>query len=292
MKYRSLFAKLLVTSIFAVLIINSCAELNTILKSASVKKPVVTVDDVKMTNLTFQNIDLKFDLKIDNPNGIGINLAGFDYDFLLNNSSFIKGDNKEPVTIKEYGNSIVSIPISLTFQDIYNTYKNVSQKDSLNYALKTGLSFDLPVLGKTRIPISTEGMVPTIKLPSVSLASIKLDKLGFTSVDLVAAIKVDNPNAFDLGFDKFGYNLDIAGKKWLSGVSRKSVKVNNKQDTVLELPISLNVMQMGQSIINMISGDAKLDYNFSGNADLTTSIPLLKEYKFNYDKNGKIDILK
>ena len=292
MKYRVNFTLIYVSSIIASLILNSCAELNTILQSAGVKKPTVTVDKVKMTNLTFQKVDLKFDLNINNPNSIAISLAGFDYDFLLNNSSFIKGDNNEPVEIKEYGNSIVSIPISLTFKNIYSTYQNITQKDSLNYALKTGLSFDLPVLGKTRIPIETEGMVPAIKLPGVSLASIKLGKIGFTSVDLVAAIKIDNPNAFDLGFEKFGYQLDIAGKNWLSGVSRQSVKVNNKQETVLELPISLNVLEMGQSVINMISGGTKLDYKFSGNADLTTSIPLLETYKFNYDKNGKVDILK
>jgi LEA14-like dessication related protein len=137
-----------------------------------VQEPKVNFSQVKMTGLTFDKVDLLFDIDINNPNSVGINLAGFDYDLFLNQNSFLKGDQQDGLEIKANGKETVKIPLSLDFKSIYQTFQSVKDLDSINYELKTGLSFNLPALGNIRIPVSKSGYIPSLKLPSIRIKSV------------------------------------------------------------------------------------------------------------------------
>lgn len=108
--------KKLKTNLFTLILIPgmiflSCSALNQMLNS--VKRPTVAVDRVHISGLSFDDIDLLFDLKVNNPNSIKVSLAGFDYDFFLNGNSFVKGQQDKGLNIEAKGESIVQIPINL-----------------------------------------------------------------------------------------------------------------------------------------------------------------------------------
>ena len=278
--------------IVSAVLIGGCAEMQDLVKMVDIQKPAVSFSDPKITGLSFKQADMLFNLKIDNPNPVGIRLEGFDYDLLLNNNSFLKGRQDNRVNLKANGRAAIPLPISLTFADIYNTYGVLKDRDQINYALKTGLNFNLPVLGTVRIPVQTSGKLPSIKLPSIELASINVDKIDFTSAKLTAKLRVDNPNTFGIMLKNVNLSLDVAGQHWLSGARGRNISLDKKAQKNISIPIQLNLMEMGKSVLNLLTTDQKLDYNFSGNTQIDSSLDLLKKYHFNFDKSGKVDVFK
>jgi len=123
----------------------SCAELNTILNQMSVQKPTVDITNAKIFNLSFDDLDLLFDIQINNPNTVGINLAGFDYELLINDNSFISGNQPDKLEIAAQNSNTIQLPVNLKFVDIYNTFANLKKNDNSKYQIKCGLNFDLPV---------------------------------------------------------------------------------------------------------------------------------------------------
>ena len=80
----------------------SCSSVQELLETG-VQKPRVEFVGMKLTGLSFSDLDLLFDLKVTNPNVVGITMAGFDYDFLINSRSFVNGNQDKGMTIASRG---------------------------------------------------------------------------------------------------------------------------------------------------------------------------------------------
>ncbi|MCK4894897.1 MAG: LEA type 2 family protein, partial [Calditrichia bacterium] len=197
---------ILILIIFQIILLLHCSTLKEL---ASIQKPTVTLDHVQVTGLTFDDISLKFDIAIDNPNQLSVNLAGFDYDFLLNDQSFIQGQQSDELSIQAQSRSIVELPVDLVFKDIYKSYQNLKNLDSTDYQLKVGLLFDLPVLGQTKIPVSMKGRFPLIKIPTLAIESLHLTNLNLFSANLQLNIRLDNPNSISLLLNKINYKFKV-----------------------------------------------------------------------------------
>ncbi len=269
-----------------------CSELLQILQTASVQKPAVKVQKVKLKGLNFDKADLDFVLAVDNPNAVAIHLNGFDYSLLINNNEFLKGDQKKETKIEARGSSTLDIPVSLTFKKLYRTYQSLKNADSLHYTLKTGLLFNLPVLGNVRIPVQTSGKLPTLKMPQLKIKSLKLENLGFTSAQLRLQIALKNPNAWSATLKNMDYRFVVNGSQWIQGQLNQMQKIAGKQESVLDIPINLNFLQMGRTVYNLLTNQAALNYELKGKADLQSSIKLLGNFELPIDKKGKIELTK
>ncbi|MBC8184238.1 LEA type 2 family protein [candidate division KSB1 bacterium] len=271
------------------IILFQCAALQ---EMVNIQKPRVSVNDVRLTGLNLQKINLVFDVNIQNPNALSATLAGFDYDFQLGGSSFITGRQDKQLIIESMGQSQVEIPVSLTFKEIYQTYQSLKNQDSTNYKLACGLMFDLPVLGRTRIPVSKSGDVPLIKIPKVNIGSLKLKKLSFSGADLLLNLELDNPNNFSFVLDKLNYDFAINSKTWAKGLTQEKLSIKKKGKSTVSIPLTLNFMQMGRTIYNIITSNKTLNYNLIGDVDLNSSIPMMKNVNLPINRSGQIKILK
>ncbi|MCU0643687.1 MAG: LEA type 2 family protein, partial [bacterium] len=219
-------------------------------------------------------------------------LAGFDFDFQINDASFLKGQQQKQLTVQAMGESMIEIPISLNFKDLYSTFQSLKNQDSSGYKLLGGLSFNLPVLGPTRIPLSKSGKVPNLKLPSVSIGSLKLNNISLTKANLELKLNVDNPNSFNFLMNKLNYDFMVNGKTWVQGLTQNQVQVKEKGASTVSIPISLNFLDMGTALYQMITGNQKLNYQLKGLVDLNSSLPLLGQVSLPIDRAGEINITK
>ena len=287
MKYFKIFI-LLSTG----LLLYQCSDVMKILNQSGIKKPIVKVTNTRLSGLSFDQADLLFDIEIDNPNAIGVSLAGFDYDLLLNKQSFLKGDQKKPMEIKAQGKATVQLPITLDFVNMYKTYQSLKNEDEVGYTLKTGFSFELPILGPVRVPVSTSGQVPMVKLPAISLKSIKLDRLTFTGADFDLAIGIDNPNSWGIIVNALQYGLKINGSDWLSGQTNEKINLTSKGGETLHLPFSISFLKLGTSVYNIVVNGQGLNYRLTGQGDLSSSLEMLGDFKLPFDLSGKVDLKK
>ncbi len=294
MKRKNWFVKGFAFSLLAgvVLVSFGCSELLQLIERASVQAPKVKVENVRLTGLDFSKADLNFKLAIENPNGIAVNLNGFDYDLLINDRSFLRGKQNKKIKIKAKGKSQVDIPLSLTFKKLYQTFKSLQQSDSIRYILKTGFLFKLPVLESVRVPAQISGRIPTLKMPQLSVKSLKLENLGFTSAKLRLILNLKNPNAWSAVLTKMDYRFFINGNQWIAGQLQRSQKLGAKQENTLEIPIELNFLQMGHTVYKLLTDPGALNYQLKGTADLQSSVKLLGDFKLPIDRSGKIELVK
>lgn len=259
---------------------------------ANIQQPSVDVQNVRFTGMSFDALNLAFDLKITNPNPISANLAGFDYDFQIADASFLKGNQDKQMTLQANGESMLEIPLTLNFKDLYNTFQALKNQDSSAYKLVCGLSVNLPVLGPTRIPVSKSGNLPNLKLPDVSIGSLKLNKISLSGADLDLKLNVKNANTFSFLLNKLNYDFAVNGKTWVKGLSQNQIQVKEKGESTVSIPISLNFLEMGTAVYQMISGNQKLNYQLKGNVDLNSSLPLIGQVSLPLDRVGEINISK
>jgi LEA14-like dessication related protein len=217
---------------------------------------------------------------------------GFDYDFQIKGASLFRGDQAFRQTIAAAGRSKVEIPLTLKFADLYAAVQTLKNQDSAAYAIACGLAFDLPVLGRVRIPASHSGHLPMVKLPQVKIQSLKVKKMGLTGADLELALGVTNPNAFAFGLRKMKYNFTVNGLTWAKGIATDSVVVGRKSDKTVRIPVSLDFLEMGQTVMQLLSGDRVLDCRLDGELNLGSSIPAFTDAKLPLDLVGKVNLIK
>ena len=73
------------------------------------------------------------------------------------------------------------------------------------------------------------------------------------------------------------YQFDVFGKSWLKGVSSDLIKINRKGENQIELPLSVNFIDIGTSAVKILKGDGKLDYQLNGSANIKPMLPAMKE---------------
>ena len=198
-----------------------------------------------------------------------------------------------PVLLNLFSLSTIQIPLSLSFVDIYNTFQGLKNQDSTTYEINAGLSFTIQIPGvPNRIPIRRTGTLPLLKLPKISVASLKLNNLSLTGADLSLKVKVMNPNAFRFMLKGMTYDFEINGAQWLSGNSQENLQVSAKDESLLNFPISLNFFQIGRSVAQLLKNDQPLEYRFKGAVNLDSSLPLLGEVHLPFVRSGRIRIQK
>ena len=275
--------------VLAFLIFNGCAELTRVLQQMDIKKPVVSVADVRMTGLSFDHTDLNFKIQIDNPNDVNVSMAGFDYNFYINQKSFLSGKQDQPIDITARGQSQFDFPVSLKFADVLQTISDLLNRDSAAYKIDLGLLFDLPVLGKQNIPLSYDGHFPIPKLPGIRVHSLKLDKIGLTGAQLSLDLMVDNPNAFALDLAGLDYTFSVNGTQWISGLQKSVNAIAKNEQSKVNIPISLDFLSMGRSVYQMLNVNGELDYELKGSVNVGSGMPLLGTHKMPFSQSGKID---
>ena len=288
---RKLFVSLMIVGLLT-LLFSGCNELLRVLQPLNVQKPKVQVANVKLKALNFSRADLLFNLKIQNPNALSVSLHGFDYDFLINKNSFVKGQQETKTQIKPNGVSTVPLPVTLTFEKLYQTYRSLKDTDSLHYTLKAGFTFALPVLGIVRIPVTTSGKLPTVKLPHITIQSLKLENLGFTQAKLRLQLRLSNPNAWSAILQKLNYRFVVNGNQWVTGNLNQRQPIAGKQVSLLDIPITLNLLQMGTTVYNLLTHPGALNYELKGAADFQSSIKLLGSFKLPLDQKGTVQLVK
>lgn len=266
-----------------------CAALQDLVQ---IQKPSIRVTSTKLTALNFEGLDLNLTFEIDNPNALAVSAEGFDYDFKLNGHSFVQGKESKAVSIPATGKGYVDLPVSLAFKDIYQTVVSLKNQDSTRYEISAGFNFNLPVLGPIRVPVSKQGDLPLLKLPKVSIRKFKVNRMGFTGADLELVLGVANPNAIPFQLKAMDYNFSVSQLSWVRGSIPEAISLAQKGEGSVTIPIQLDFLKMGQSIVQLVKGDTQLDYQLSGGLDLGSDLDFFGDVRLPLDEAGKVKLLK
>lgn len=262
--------------------LSGCAELA---KHAETVKPTARLTGAHLGNINFDKVDLVFDLEVENKNPIALDLAGLDYDFKIEGQSLVSGVTAKEIQLKANGTSPVQLPVTLKFDDLRKLPGELWDKDNLAYDLQTTFNIILPVIGNYAIPVSKQGELPVPKIPNIKIKDVKVNKLSFTSAELVAHVEVNNPNDFDMVVKNLNYQLNINQTKWGQGEVTKSSNIPKKGKGVIEIPVKLDLLSIGSAAATLLQKGSSLEYHLTGNATVDTGIEL-KGYDLPLDIKG------
>lgn len=273
---------------FLIIFFQGCTSLQQL---ASVEKPSVSLDNYRITSLSLNEAEVTFDIKIDNPNPIALNLDSYSYKFDIEGNSFLKGTQKSNTQIGANADQIIQLPVRFSYQELFESVRAVAKQDEIAYTFGADLNLDLPILGLINIPVEQTGTLPVIKLPSLSVKGLNVKKLSFSSADLEVDVAINNPNAFGINLQDVDYNLGINGLTSISGALDKAFQIEKGSTETVKIPISINLLQLGMSAYQAISNKEDFEYTISGSALVDTDLPVFKSSAFNFDKSGLVNIL-
>ncbi len=254
----------------------------------AIKKPRAKVIKAEIADLSFESIAFLFDVKITNPNPIGIKMYGFDYEFVIDEATFVKGDYDKPMEIEAKGESVIQIPVEFLFKDLIESIGHLVDRNESPYQLTVGFVFKLPIIDRVRIAATKKGTLPIVKLPQIAVHSLRLERLSLTGADLVLVLRIGNPNTFLFAFESIRYDFAINGARWASGRMEEKVQVAEGKNTTLEIPVSLNLLNMGQTVYRLLRDESDLEYKLGISLNVGTSIPVFQRVDLSFDRSGGI----
>lgn len=254
------------------------------------QKPHVSVVDQRLTGLDFEKVSIAFGIQVDNPNPIGIDLQGLDYELKLDGHSFITGKQDKQMPIAASGSSRIELPLGMTFKEIEQGLSGLKGKNEVPYELTTGLLIRVPLLGTVRYPVVSKGVLPVPQLPRISLQGIKLEKLNFSGATMALRVLVDNPNNFSVALNALNYDLTINGKHWASGNSQTLGNIREKQKSLITLPLTISLMDLGSGFSGLLKSGADLNYVITGRLNASTGNKLIGNFEMPFDNSGHVKL--
>lgn len=141
--------------------LSACAGLGGL---AEMVQPEVDVTDVKLLGTTLTGADLMFQFRVDNPNAVALVLDDIGYRLRLNGEPLLDGRRNQQTRIEASGRSIVELPVTIKFEDVYRVIRSFQGRDKPDYALDADFRFDVPVLGAVTVPVTKRGEIPLERL--------------------------------------------------------------------------------------------------------------------------------
>jgi LEA14-like dessication related protein len=124
----------------------------------------VDVTDVKVLGTTLTGADLLFQFRVDNPNAVSLVLDEIGYRLRLNGEPLLNGRSNQQTRIAANDRSVVELPVTIKFEDVYRIIRSFSGRQRPDYNLDADFQFNVPVLGAVTVPVSKRGEIPLERL--------------------------------------------------------------------------------------------------------------------------------
>jgi len=168
-----------------------------------VGRPTVKAVRPKITGINLQGVDVAFEMDVDNPYVVPLKSPALHYGLDIEGSEFITAKDAVTVDLPASGTGTVTLPVSLTYSKLRETYKKLA--DAKQFAYRLHGSLGVAAMGRTfELPLSHSGTLPVLRPPKFSNVKLRFAGTAFT-VDA----DVQNPNLFALGLKNLGYGLKL-----------------------------------------------------------------------------------
>jgi LEA14-like dessication related protein len=251
------------------LIVGSCATL----QKAFLKEPSVEYRTVQVQGLDFNSVSLLLDFAVTNPNALDLNASAYRWNVSIGGKEFVTGTSQSPLTVAGKSTSVVQIPVSIGFKDLFAVFGDLAANDSVPYLVNLSTDLQIPVLGTRSIPVSSKGYIPVPKLPTFQIDDFELTKFSLAGSVVTLKMRVANPNYFAVTYSNATYALKVNGEEWLNSRLNRSIEIMPKSDVVLSIPIDVNLQRWGTTVYRILTRGEEFEYALNGKGDLRVGLP-------------------
>ncbi len=244
-----------------------------LLQAQKLSEPSIIVNTVSVDSFDTETLHLQFDLLVNNPNSMDINVKKMRYRFSLELQTILEGEVEQKISLPAKQESHLQLPLLIRLPDVLDKVEQMADKDTLIY----GISGDITpsgLLSAFKIPFESAGYIPNPRLPEISLQSCTVTGVSFTHVDLQVTLAIRNINSFDFKVSQLEYDLAVNGKALHHEVVQQVAEVKARALSEVALAASLETANLLDSI-DLLLGAAPVRVSVNGWAHLDTPMGVI-----------------
>lgn len=265
-----------------------CSTLQDLVRN--IEKPRLSVTDVQVIGFDFTGLNLAFEINVKNPNPLSVQLLAYDYGLDINEQTLVSGQQDQRTRIEASGESTIQVPVRLEFREVYRAVERLAANNGAAYSFSGTATFELPGMGRTDVPVRKEGEIPVLRMPSIRITGLHVEELTLSSATLRLGMEFDNPNGIGFHVNALDYRLNIDGTPWIKETALEGITIPENGVSRLEVPITLNLSQLGMSAYRLLTGSQEVDYDFSGTFSLNILHPMLGETALEIERTGQFSV--
>jgi len=250
----------------------------------------ISLEDKVIKDLSPTGLSLVFYVKISNASKKTYELSGYSYRFVVNQKEYLRLNTSldEMIQIDARKNSLIAIPVKVTYEHLFRTVSEVENKDKAMCYLMGELAFSEKGREKGRLSFAFSGEFPIFKKPDVKIIALKVNDLTIGGADINLHVKFSNQNGFELLVDRIDYEIKIGGHEIGKGQidGDKNIEAYGEKD--FSLPMLLNFFEVGKDIYAFLQQTSAL-CEFSGEVSIQTIWGMIT---VNYKEQEKVAIIK
>lgn len=229
-------------AVLIVVMLSACTTLQNELKNY-VQRPEVSYKSISVGKVSMSAIELNPTFNIANNNNFSIPIDAVAYDLSFNNKKMLAGETKSIGTLPANNAKDVTLSLDLTDETLTSLQQLLFKDKKLDYLVKGGVK----TMGLT-IPFEKSA---TLYVPEISIKDVKIVNGGFSQLDILLSVDLDNPNEFALPLGLLNYTVSSNGKTLFKG-DLENNKISTGKNNI-QLPLTIKPSDLFGSVFGLMS---------------------------------------
>ena len=233
---------------FLILLLTTCQSISSILQ-----EPKVSFKSVEIAGIGINGVNLLAHIDVENPNGFSIPLPKVDWELFINSAPFVEGIIKNDKTIKSRGNVTLDLPLSFTYDGLFQTFKSLINTKEVAYNVAMGLSFPLPVIEEKVYKLDFSGNVPLLQIPVLKSGSLDITRMDYTGITLAGLVNVENPNPFPIPIPDIDWDYNVNGVSVLKSKSTEKGEIPASAAGLANVNVSVAYADIFRAVTSVVN---------------------------------------
>ena len=221
------------------------------------KKPKVRVVDIRLQRFASRHVDLLVELAVENPNSVGMELDGLEYQLWVDGRELGVGKVVPPLRVEAAGTSVVRSTVRVRYMDAARTIFTEEAIRKLDYRVFVrstfrALGMDVP------LEVTRTGQIVPLRVPIWRPKALRAspEKPGTFEVvfDIRNPADVDLPILGIIGRVKYGDEVLVAVNR------QEIVTVPAGGSQELAIPVKLSLGVMFRALAGALSDEHRLKF--------------------------------
>ncbi len=231
-------------------------------------------------------------LIIKNKSFLKIEIDTIKYKVCLFGKAYLENKKSLGILLRGHGKDTIDFSLKIPYMSIVKDLKSERRKgDSASYSINVSLQYST-FLGRSEIPINKSAKLKIPQPPDLEIVEVKFKKIRLRSIQAVAKIKIVNYGPVKLTIRDMRYSMKILKAGSLKGTCSKPINIKAKGTTFVELPLDINVTNMGKTIFQIVMNKDKYNYELTLHTMLESIDPVKESLHVDLTKNGKMELKK
>jgi LEA14-like dessication related protein len=235
------------------LAIAGCAGVRDLV-SRSFERPTLTFQSASLEGLDLEGVTVSLHYRVDNPNGVGLQLARLGYALDVEGRRALAGELPAGVQIPARGSAPLVVPVRLRYRDLSEVLEILAARDQVGYRVSGHAGIDTPI-GIVDLAFEHQGWAPVPRPPSFAVESARVTSASATQVGLALRLRVHNANGFPLPVGRLQCAVAVSGTPVASADALPLAGVPPEGSAVFELPLNIQIFGAARAAALALSGE-------------------------------------